>query len=74
MNEPKKSEIEAAARKKWPTMDSFYVNQRKHILRVTLPLVVRKDGKRVRPYHGIIAGSHRELLAALAVEKEGGGT
>ncbi len=58
MNEPRKSLIETAAKKRWPDLESIYINQRKHTLRVTFPLVGRSRKLAVR----LIATSHRELL------------
>lgn len=59
MNEPKKSEIEAAAKKKWPAMIGSKINHRKHTMDI-----VFTNGKALRRLK-FWAASHRDLLKGI---------
>lgn len=59
MNEPKKSVIEAAAKRKWPKLAGSKINHRKH----TMELFFRNG----RSLVGFLleAKSHRDMLAVI---------
>lgn len=69
MSEPKKSLIEAAAKRLWPNLTAVNINQRKHSIRVTFAGSRGKPGRKIE----LAAGSHRELLARLSVPQAGSG-
>lgn len=60
MNEPKKSEIEAAAKRKWPKLVNSKINQRKHTMELYF-----HNGKHLVGFL-LKATSHREMLAVIS--------